>query len=60
MKIYCPLCGTKINYHEPKEDCPIDKYPQCPKCDTYIAVHASTQDYIVRQAHIRLINPPGS
>ncbi len=54
--IYCPNCGTKINYKEPKEVDLIEKYPQCPKCDTYIYLIDSKQDYIVRQVRIEMIN----
>jgi len=54
--IYCPYCGTKINYKEPKGDCPIDEYPQCPTCDTYIYLIDSQQDYIIRQVRIEMIN----
>jgi len=55
-KIYCPNCGTKINYKEPKGVCPIDEYPQCPKCAAYIYLVATQADYIVRQIHITMTN----
>ena len=55
-KIYCPNCGTKIVYQEPKGAVPIDEYPKCPKCETYIYLVTQYRDYIIKQAQITLIN----
>jgi len=54
--IYCPYCGTKVNYEEPEGACLITEYPQCPNCDTYIYLVGSEQDYIVRQIKIEMVN----
>ena len=58
-RIYCPNCGTKINYVFIVASAGtkvIDKYPQCPKCGTYIYLVVTTQDYIVRHAKIEMVN----
>ena len=54
--IWCPNCGTKINYKEPKGACPIDEYPRCGNCDTYIYLVVTEEDYVLRQIKITMTN----
>jgi len=56
MEIYCPYCGTRVDYKEPKQANSINDYPKCSKCDTYIQLIKQDQNYVVRQIRIMMTN----
>ncbi len=61
MKMFfCPVCGKKhsgVGIYDAKTRIAksADDYAQC-ECGTKLAVEVLTEDYIIKQAHIKLIN----